>query len=79
MFLAIVRSKKGVKFTDNENSVKAIFVLGGTRDKRVLHLKTIASIATLIGSPDFQQNWQNTNDKIELKNLMILNSRKRFH
>lgn len=79
MFLAIVRSKKGIRFTEKENEVKAVFFLGGTREKRALHLKTIAAIATLVGSEDFQENWLKTENSIKLKNLMILSNRKRFH
>jgi len=79
MFLTIVRSKKGIRFTEKENEVKAVFFLGGTREKRALHLKTIAAIATLVGSEDFQENWLKTENSIKLKNLMILSNRKRFH
>ena len=79
MFLTIVRSKEGIKFTESENKIKAIFLLGGTKEKRLLHLKTLASIATLVGQKDFQKNWLNADNIIELKNLMILSNRKRFH
>ncbi len=79
MFLTIVRSKEGIKFTENENEVKAIFLLGGTKEKKVLHLKTIAALATLVGQTDFQLHWLNADNIIELKNLMILSGRKRFH
>ena len=78
IFLTIIRCKDGVKFTNEEDQVKAIFLLGGTKDKRVLHLKTIASIATLVQHKDFQENWERSESTVELKNLMILNSRKRF-
>lgn len=78
IFLIIIRCKDGIKFTDKENDVKAVFLLGGTKDKRILHLKTIASIATLVGLNDFQEQWMNSDNIIELKNIMILNSRKRF-
>ena len=76
IFLTIIRCKDGVKFTNEEDQVKAIFLLGGTKDKRVLHLKTIASIATLVQHKDFQENWERSESTVELKNLMILNSRK---
>ncbi|KQC08509.1 MAG: hypothetical protein APR54_04550 [Candidatus Cloacimonas sp. SDB] len=79
MFLTIVRSKKGIRFTEKENEVKAVFFLGGTKEKRALHLKTIAAIATLVGTEDFQENWLKTENSIKLKNLMILSNRKRFH
>lgn len=79
MFLTIIRAKKGIKFTEKENKIKAIFFLGGTKEKRVLHLKTLASIATLVGLKDFQDKWLSVENIIEIKNLMILSDRKRFY
>lgn len=79
MFLTIVRSKKGIKFTERENAVKAVFLLGGTKEKKRLHLKTLASIATLVSQKDFQKNWINVDNIIEIKNLMTLSNRKRFY
>ena len=78
MFLTIIRCKEGVKFTDSEDSVKAVFVLGGTQEKRLLHLKTLAAIATLVDKKGFEQEWLNAANTIELKNLMVLSERKRF-
>lgn len=78
VFLKIVRAKKGVYFTKEEDSVKAIFLLGGGKDKRVLHLKTIASIATLVQFKDFKDKWLSAESTLDLKNLMILSKRKRF-
>lgn len=79
MFLTIVRAKKGIKFTETENEVKAVFFLGGTKEKKALHLKALASIATLIGFKDFREKWISIENIIEIKNLMILSNRKRFH
>lgn len=79
MFLTIVRSKNGIKFTEFEKEVNAIFLLGGTIDKRLLHLKTLASIATLVNQKDFKKNWISVDNIVEIKNLMILSNRKRFH
>lgn len=79
MFLTIIRSKKGIKFTEDETEVKAVFLLGGTKEKRVLHLKTIAAIATLVGRKGFKEDWLSADNVIELKNIMILSDRKRFY
>lgn len=78
VFLKVVRSKEGITFNDNENAVKAIFFLGGTKEKRVLHLKTLASIATLVQFKEFEEKWQSLESPLELKNLMLLSKRKRF-
>ncbi|MBN1411921.1 MAG: amino acid permease, partial [Spirochaetales bacterium] len=78
MFLMIVRCNEGVKFSENEQEIKIIFLLGGTKEKRVLHLKTIASIATLFRQKDFVSKWLNLHNKNELKDLILLSDRKRF-
>ena len=79
MFMHIIRAKDGIKFTESEDAVQAVFLLGGTKDKRVLHLKTIAAIASLISEPDFEKKWADAKNTVELKNMMTLNSRKRYY
>lgn len=78
IFLTIIRCKDGVQFTENEKKVHAVFLFGGTQDRRILHLKTIASIATLVQNRDFHNKWLAAENIVELKNLMILSNRKRF-
>ncbi|MCG8573112.1 MAG: amino acid permease [Spirochaetes bacterium] len=78
MFMTIVRCNDGIRFTEEEDKIKAVFLLGGTPEKRLLHLKCLASIATLIGEKDFKKKWKNAASPVELKNLMALSSRKRF-
>lgn len=78
MFLTIIRSKEGIEFTKKENSVKAIFLIGGTKDIRSLHLKTLASIANLVKHNDFEENWLKAKGEIDIKNMLLLNSRERF-
>ena len=79
MLLTIARNKKGFIFSDKDNSVKAVFILIGTKDKRLLHLKALASIANLVSQKNFQTDWLNAKNTVELKNLMILNNRKRIN
>ena len=45
--LLIVRCRDGVKFTDQQDQVKAVFLMGGTREKRVFHLMNSAEISEL--------------------------------
>ncbi len=78
LFLKIIRCKEGLEFSSEENNVKAVFLLGGTKEKRDLHLKTIASIATLVSQKDFQREWLEARNTAEIKNLLLLNNRKRF-
>jgi mannitol/fructose-specific phosphotransferase system IIA component (Ntr-type) len=78
IFLMIIRCKEGIQFTEQEKKVKIIFLLAGTEDRRVLHLKTIASIATLVGHPDFIKKWLAVENTNALKDLILLSKRKRF-
>ena len=77
MFLSILRCREGVRFTDEQDRVKAVFLLGGTADNRNLHLKVLAAIASLAETKDFEQRWMDGADETELKNLLLLNDRKR--
>ena len=79
MFMHVIRAKDGIRFTDEEPSVQAVFLLGGTKDKRTLHLKTIAAIASLISQPKFEEKWKKAEKTVELKNMMLLNSRQRYY
>ena len=79
MFMHIIRATDGIKFTDAEPSVQAVFLLGGTKDKRVLHLKTIAAIASMISQPGFEEEWKKADKTVELKNMMLLSSRRRYY
>ena len=78
MFMRVVRVKAGMKFSDSHKSVDAVFFLGGTRDVRLLHLKTIAAIAAIFEQHNFEKKWMEAVDSVELKNLLILNERKRY-
>jgi len=79
MFLTVVRCQEGVKFTEQDDKVQAIFLLGGTGEKRMLHLKALASIATLVDQKDFAKSWLAAKGPTGLKNLMIFSGRKRFY
>ena len=77
MFLKIIRSKEGIKFTDNKNRVKAVFLVGGTKDKRIPQFETLNALAELLQKKKFKDNWLAIEDHVELKNLLTLNQRKR--
>lgn len=78
MFLHVVRARDGIRFSEGHDAVKAIFLLGGTKDVRVLHLKTIAAIASIISEDDFERRWMAADRPIDLKNLLLVNRRRRY-
>ncbi|OJF77202.1 MAG: hypothetical protein BKP49_03455 [Treponema sp. CETP13] len=78
MFMYIIRSKEGIKFSETYSSIKAVFLLCGTRDDRVRHLKTIAAVASLSEQHEFKKKWLAAENTVCLKNFLVLNDRKRY-
>jgi len=76
--MMIVRCRDGVSFSDLEKSVKAIFLIVGNEGERVLHLRLLASIATLVQEKGFQNKWLEAKDTNHLRDMILLSSRKRF-
>lgn len=77
IYLMIVRSKKGIKFTEDEQKVQAVFLLAGTQDKMLLHFKALASITTLVSRDKFKKEWIKAENVNSIRNLMLLSDRKR--
>lgn len=76
--LVVVRCKEGIKFTEENDKVKAVFVLFGTKDERTFHLKVLSAIAHIVQNPDFERTWINAKDENQLKDIVLLSERKRF-
>lgn len=76
--LLLVRCKEGIRFTEKENSVKAVFVFVGTKEDRTFHLRTLAAIATLSQQKDFENNWLEAKDPHYLRDMVLLSNRLRF-
>ena len=77
-FLMLIRCKEGIKFTPEEDSVKAIFVFVGTKEDRAFHLKTLAAISTLVQPDDFEEKWLNAENTHYLRDMVLLSERMRF-
>ena len=76
--LVLIRSKKGIYFTENAQSVNAIFVIIGTQDKRRLHLQALAAIAQVIQGENFDQRWLDAKNDNLLKDIFLLSERRRM-
>ncbi|MCF6334917.1 MAG: amino acid permease [Spirochaetales bacterium] len=76
--LMLIRCKGGIHFTSKENSVKAVFAFIGTKEDRAFHLKTLASIATLVQKDDFEEKWLNAENIHYLRDMLLLSERMRF-
>jgi amino acid transporter/mannitol/fructose-specific phosphotransferase system IIA component (Ntr-type) len=75
--LIITRALKGVYFSKKYPSVNAIFFIVGSKDKRNLHLKTIAAIAQIWQYSDFEKKWSLAKNNEDIKDLLLLSERKR--
>ena len=75
--MLVIRASKGIVFNDNFNSIKAIFVLIGSRDERQFHLQSLSAIAQITHNKDFEKRWLKAKSKQNLKDLLLLSDRKR--
>jgi amino acid transporter len=75
--LAVARSMQGIKFNPEDNSLKAIFVLFGTKDERTFHLQALSAIAQIVQNPRFEQMWLGAKDKNQLRDIILLSERRR--
>jgi len=77
--LLIARVKEGVEFSKENNSVKAIFVLAGSKDERTFHLQVLAAIAQIVQNPNFEKMWMYAKDENALRDIILLGKRKRIN
>lgn len=75
--MALVRSLDGVVFSDLNPPVTTAFVLVGSKDERNFHLKALMSIAQIVEEKDFQKRWEKARGEEELRDLVLLSSRRR--
>ncbi len=76
-FVIPVRCNKGIIFPQAKEPVRTAFILTGTRDERNFHLKALMAIAQIVQSEDFEKLWLDARNVNELKNIILLASRKR--
>lgn len=75
--LVVGRSKKGIFFSDDYPSVKAIFLLAGTKDERHFHLQALAAIAQISYNKNFERLWLAADNEKDLRDVLLLSKRKR--
>jgi len=76
--LMLVKNSEGIKFSDEHDTVKAVFVLAGTRDQRNRHLKSLSAIAQIIQDPKFELHWEHAVTDRQLRDMLLLAQRKRL-
>lgn len=73
----LVRSREGISF-ETDDSVKAFFVIVGSRDMRNMHLKALAAISHIVQHPEFEKRWSTAKNEAQLKDILLLGNRIRM-
>lgn len=72
-----VRCREGVKYSAVDEPVHTLFVLIGSLDERSYHLRALMAIANLVQESDFEKRWMEARNTEELRDVILLSSRKR--
>lgn len=72
-----VRAKKGLIFPGIKEPVHTMFVLVGSIDERNYHLRALMAIANIAQDPGFTARWMTARNPEELRDTILLSSRKR--
>jgi len=75
--ILLVRARKGIIFSPDEEPVHIIFVLAGSMDERNFHLRALMAIAQIVRESNFYEDWMRMRDKNSLKMLILSSTRKR--
>ncbi len=75
--MLMARAKKGIRFSENAETVEAIFLLVGSRDERNFHLRALAAIAQTVQDEHFQKRWADAPGPQGLRDVVLLSNRGR--
>ena len=75
--ILLVRAVDGIDFPHAPDPVHVMFVLTGSRDQRNYHLRALMAIAQIAQEKQFEQRWLAARDPAEIRNLILLSTRKR--
>ncbi|MFH1505142.1 MAG: amino acid permease [Candidatus Omnitrophota bacterium] len=75
--IMLVRARKGIVFSSDEEPVHIIFVLAGSIDGRNFHLRALMAIAQIVREGSFYEDWMRMKDEKSLKMLVLSSTRKR--
>jgi mannitol/fructose-specific phosphotransferase system IIA component (Ntr-type) len=77
--LVLIRCRKGIRFSEKRQAVKAVFILIGTKDERLFHLQALSAVAQIIQDEDFEEEWLSAKDPAGLRDVLHFSARKRIH
>ena len=61
--MLLARCMAGIRFNEDAPSVRAVVVLAGSKADRNLHLRSLAAIAQIVRSRDFDARWAEARDE----------------
>ncbi len=74
--IVLVRDRDGIIWNSDGTKVHTAFCLIGSKDQRDFHLKALMSIAQILQSPSFIEDWENAETPEELRTVMLLAKRR---
>ena len=75
--IILVRCQDGLIFTGADQPVHTMFVLVGSLDERNYHLRALMAIANIAHEPHFEKRWLAARNTEELRDVVLLSSRRR--
>jgi mannitol/fructose-specific phosphotransferase system IIA component (Ntr-type) len=75
--ILLVRAVDGIDFPHAPDPVHVMFVLTGSKDQRNYHLRALMAVAQIAQEKDFEQRWLAARDPAEIRNLILLSTRRR--
>ncbi len=75
--LLLVRCLAGVVFSELNKPVTTAFVLVGSLDERNYHLRALMTVAHIVREPGFEERWHQAQGAEQLRDVVLLSSRKR--
>ena len=69
--LLLVRTPRGVEFSDASKNVRAVFLCIGSRNLRDLHLKVLSAIAKTVQREGFEEKWLQHGDVRFLRDIVL--------
>ncbi|MBN2269413.1 MAG: amino acid permease [Sedimentisphaerales bacterium] len=76
--ILLARCRKGAYFSETDPTVRAVFVIMGTKDERNFHLHALSAIAQTIQDPHFEVRWANAKTKENIRDILLLGERRRL-
>ncbi len=74
----LFRCSDGIIFSENKR-ISTVFVIIGSKDERNFHLRALSAIAQIVQDPYFEEKWLSAKNIEDIRDLILLSNRQRFH